>query len=152
MKRNNTPKQKVTQDEQLSIDLSLFKSMVEMQHVYHTPHFQLELYSDSRSCPSRPSQQFVPASERYAASVQRNRQERRLKRQAELLALQGRSCPSRTSCTPYQEPQPCPTTRQSRTSPTRKVTDHSMPTTSAEAHLRKITMATQSLIWRTIGS
>ncbi|XP_056886612.1 coiled-coil domain-containing protein 66 isoform X2 [Takifugu flavidus] len=68
----------------------------------------------------RPSQQFVPASERYAASAQKNRQERRLKRQAELLALQGRSCPSRSGCTPYQEPQPCPTSRQGRSSPTRK--------------------------------
>lgn len=143
MKRNNTPKQKVAQDEWcLMIYLSLLQLVVEMQHVFHTPHYQLEPSSDSRSCSSRPSQQFVPASERYTASVQKNRQERRLKRQAELLALQGRSCPSRTSCTPYQEPQPCPTTRQSRTSPTRKVTDESMLTVSAEAHLSKITMAT----------
>lgn len=81
----------------------------------------LESHSDHRTCSCRPSQQFVPASERYAASVQKNRQERRLKRQAELLALQGRSRPSRTSCAPHQEPQLCSTIAQGRTASTRKV-------------------------------
>ncbi|KAI4792661.1 hypothetical protein KUCAC02_033235 [Chaenocephalus aceratus] len=40
----------------------------------------------------RPSRQFVPASERYPAALQRNRQESRQRRQAELLALQERTC------------------------------------------------------------
>lgn len=58
--------------------------------------------------PSRPSRRFVPASERYPASLQRNRQESRLKRQAELLALQERACLSRTDPPPqHQEPRPC---------------------------------------------
>uniref|UniRef100_A0A672GLM0 CCDC66 domain-containing protein n=1 Tax=Salarias fasciatus TaxID=181472 RepID=A0A672GLM0_SALFA len=39
----------------------------------------------------RPSRRFVPASERYPVTLQKNRQESRLKRQAELLALQERS-------------------------------------------------------------
>lgn len=69
----------------------------------------------------RPSQQFVPASERYAASAQKNRQERRLRRQAELLALQGRPRLSRTSCAPPQEPQLCSTIAQGRSGSTRKV-------------------------------
>ncbi|KAG7244388.1 hypothetical protein INR49_001687 [Caranx melampygus] len=43
----------------------------------------------------RASRRFVPASERYPAALQRNRQESRLRRQAELLALQ-RTCQSRT--------------------------------------------------------
>ncbi|XP_040889092.1 coiled-coil domain-containing protein 66 isoform X2 [Toxotes jaculatrix] len=60
----------------------------------------------------RPSRQFVPASERYPAALQRNRQESRLKRQAELLALQERTCLSRTG--------PPPPSQQS-TSPNRKV-------------------------------
>lgn len=77
--------------------------------------------SDHRSGSSRPSQQFVPASERYAASAQKTRQERRLRRQAELLALQGRSRLSRTSCTPLQEPQLCSTITQGRSGSTRKV-------------------------------
>lgn len=81
----------------------------------------MESHSDHRTCSSRPSQQFVPASGRYAASVQKNRQERRLKRQAELLALQGRSRPSRTGCAPHQEPQLCSTITQGRTGSTRKV-------------------------------
>lgn len=81
----------------------------------------LESHSDRRTCSCRPSQQVVPASERYAASVQKNRQERRLRRQAELLALQGSSRPSRTSGAPRQEPQLCSTVAQGRTAPTRKV-------------------------------
>ncbi|KAJ4940570.1 hypothetical protein JOQ06_026867 [Pogonophryne albipinna] len=40
----------------------------------------------------QPSRQFVPASERYPAALQRNRQESRQRRQAELLALQERTC------------------------------------------------------------
>lgn len=71
---------------------------------------------------SRPSRQFVPASERYPASLQRNRQESRMKRQAELLALQERACLSRTNPPPqHQEPRLCPGLPQTRTSPTRKV-------------------------------
>ncbi|XP_076600222.1 coiled-coil domain-containing protein 66 isoform X2 [Chaetodon auriga] len=72
----------------------------------------------------RPSRQFVPASERYPASLQRNRQESRMKRQAELLALQERTCLSRTNPPPppqHQEPRLCSNPTQTRTSPTRKV-------------------------------
>uniref|UniRef100_A0A096MHJ9 Coiled-coil domain containing 66 n=1 Tax=Poecilia formosa TaxID=48698 RepID=A0A096MHJ9_POEFO len=43
----------------------------------------------------RPSRRFVPASERYPVALQRDRQESRLRRQAELLALQ-KTRPSRT--------------------------------------------------------
>ncbi|XP_047437837.1 coiled-coil domain-containing protein 66 isoform X2 [Mugil cephalus] len=74
----------------------------------------------------RPSRRFVPASERYPAALQRNRQESRLKRQAELLALQERTCLSRTDPPP---PPPPPQQQnesrlglsQTRTSPSRKV-------------------------------
>ncbi|XP_026204212.1 coiled-coil domain-containing protein 66 isoform X3 [Anabas testudineus] len=70
----------------------------------------------------RPSRRFVPASERYPASLQRNRQESRLKRQAELLALQERACLSRTEPAPQnQEPRLCSNPTQTRTSPNRKV-------------------------------
>ncbi|XP_049588924.1 coiled-coil domain-containing protein 66 isoform X3 [Syngnathus scovelli] len=40
----------------------------------------------------RPSRRFVPASERYPATLQRSRQESRLKRQEEILSLQHRNC------------------------------------------------------------
>ncbi|XP_026023165.1 coiled-coil domain-containing protein 66 isoform X1 [Astatotilapia calliptera] len=72
----------------------------------------------------RPNRQFVPASERYPAALQRNRQESRLKRQAELLALQERTCLPRTDPPlppPPQELCLCPDIMQTRTSPTRKV-------------------------------
>ncbi|KAG8007531.1 Coiled-coil domain-containing protein 66 [Nibea albiflora] len=74
----------------------------------------------------RPSRQFVPASERYPASLQRNRQESRMKRQAELLALQEKACLSRTNPAPPpphhpQEPRLCSNPTQTRTSPNRKV-------------------------------
>ncbi|XP_067360990.1 coiled-coil domain-containing protein 66 isoform X3 [Channa argus] len=70
----------------------------------------------------RPSCQFVPASERYPAALQRNREETRLKRQAKLLALQERACLSRTDPpSQTQEPRLCSNPAQSRTSPTRKV-------------------------------
>ncbi|KAI3369288.1 hypothetical protein L3Q82_007541 [Scortum barcoo] len=72
----------------------------------------------------RPSRRFVPASERYPASLQRNRQESRLKRQAELLALQERTCVSRNDPPPapapqHQEHRLC--SRQTRSSPTRRM-------------------------------
>ncbi|KAG7226667.1 hypothetical protein INR49_001837 [Caranx melampygus] len=69
----------------------------------------------------RPSRRFVPASERYPAALQRNRQESRLRRQAELLALQERTCQSRTDAPPSdtQTPRLCPT--QTRISPHCKV-------------------------------
>ncbi|XP_030585141.1 coiled-coil domain-containing protein 66 isoform X2 [Archocentrus centrarchus] len=70
----------------------------------------------------RPSRRFVPASERYPAALQRNRQESRLRRQAELLALQERTCLPRTDPPPPpQELRLCPNTTQTRTSPPRKV-------------------------------
>lgn len=88
----------------------------------------------SEPCSSRPSRQFVPASARYPASLQRNRQESRLKRQAELLALQERTCVSRTNpplppappppLSPPQQPQEprlCSNPTQTRSSPSRKV-------------------------------
>ncbi|XP_019735047.1 coiled-coil domain-containing protein 66 isoform X1 [Hippocampus comes] len=40
----------------------------------------------------RPSRRFVPASERYPATLQRSRRESRLKRQEEVLGLQHRNC------------------------------------------------------------
>ncbi|XP_034387810.1 coiled-coil domain-containing protein 66 isoform X2 [Cyclopterus lumpus] len=76
----------------------------------------------------RPSRRFVPASERYPAPLQRNRQESRQRRQAELLALQERTCLSRTDPPPppppppqHQEPRLCSNPTQTRTSPTRRV-------------------------------
>ncbi|KAM8914829.1 coiled-coil domain-containing protein 66 isoform 2-T2 [Spinachia spinachia] len=64
----------------------------------------------------RPSRRFVPASERYPPPLQRNRQESRQRRQAELLALQERACLSRTdhpNPPPHQETNP----PQTRTGP-----------------------------------
>ncbi|XP_067442486.1 coiled-coil domain-containing protein 66 isoform X2 [Thunnus thynnus] len=75
----------------------------------------------------RPSRRFVPASERYPAALQRNRQESRLKRQAELLALQERTRLPRTDPPPpppppqNQEPRLCSNPTQTRTSPARRV-------------------------------
>ncbi|KAM7401640.1 hypothetical protein PAMP_016937 [Pampus punctatissimus] len=80
----------------------------------------------------RPSRRFVPASERYPAALQRNRQENRLKRQTELLALQERTRLPRADPPPpapapptaqHQEPRLCsnPTQTRTRTSPTRRV-------------------------------
>ncbi|XP_057701084.1 coiled-coil domain-containing protein 66 isoform X2 [Corythoichthys intestinalis] len=43
----------------------------------------------------RPGRRFIPASERYPATLQRSRQESRLKRQEEMLGLQERNCQSR---------------------------------------------------------
>nr|XP_019952294.1 PREDICTED: coiled-coil domain-containing protein 66 isoform X2 [Paralichthys olivaceus] len=72
----------------------------------------------------RPSRRFVPASERYPAALQKNRQESRLKRQTELLALQERQCLSRTEPPPppppHQDPRLCSNT-QTRTAPHSKV-------------------------------
>lgn len=77
------------------------------------------------SCSSRPSRQFIPASARYPASLQRNRQESRMKRQAELLALQERTCVPRANPPPLLPPSLpqnlCSNPTQTRTSPTRKV-------------------------------
>ncbi|XP_028285260.1 coiled-coil domain-containing protein 66 [Parambassis ranga] len=68
----------------------------------------------------RPSRRFVPASERYPAVLQRNRQESRLKRQAELLALQERTCLPRTEPpAQHQELRLLPNTTKARTSPNR---------------------------------
>lgn len=83
------------------------------------------MFHQSLVCFSRPGRQFVPASERYPASQQKNRQESRMKRQAELLALQGRTCLSRTNLPPpprhHLEPHLSPDLTQTRTSPSRKV-------------------------------
>ncbi|XP_056243627.1 coiled-coil domain-containing protein 66 isoform X1 [Seriola aureovittata] len=73
----------------------------------------------------RPSRRFVPASERYPAALQRNRQESRLKRQAELLALQERTCQSRTDPPPpplseHHAPRHCSNNTRTRTSPNSK--------------------------------
>ncbi|KAM4587917.1 coiled-coil domain-containing protein 66 isoform 2-T2 [Odontesthes bonariensis] len=70
----------------------------------------------------RPRRRFIPASERYPAALQKDRQESRLKRQAKLIALQERTCLSRTDPPPaqHQEPRLCPSSQQSRTNP-RKV-------------------------------
>ncbi|XP_062272555.1 coiled-coil domain-containing protein 66 isoform X4 [Scomber scombrus] len=70
----------------------------------------------------RPSRRFVPASERYPAALQRNRQENRLKRQAELLALQEKTRLPRTDPpAPNQEPRLCSNPSQTRTSSARRV-------------------------------
>ncbi|XP_059185043.1 coiled-coil domain-containing protein 66 [Centropristis striata] len=76
----------------------------------------------------RPSRRFVPASERYPAALQRNRQENRQRRQAELLALQERTCLSRTEPPPAppappqrQEPPLCSDPPQTGPSPSRRV-------------------------------
>ncbi|XP_053172140.1 coiled-coil domain-containing protein 66 isoform X2 [Scomber japonicus] len=72
----------------------------------------------------RPSRRFVPASERYPAALQRNRQENRLKRQAELLALQEKTRLPRTDPPPApqnQEPRLCSNPSQTRTSSARRV-------------------------------
>ncbi|XP_034535644.1 coiled-coil domain-containing protein 66 [Notolabrus celidotus] len=80
----------------------------------------------------RPNRRFVPASQRYPAPLQRNRQESRLKRQAELLALQERTCLSRTDPPPLplpppppplplQDPRLLPNPTQTRSTPNRKV-------------------------------
>ncbi|XP_043977818.1 coiled-coil domain-containing protein 66 isoform X2 [Gambusia affinis] len=69
----------------------------------------------------RPSRRFVPASERYPVSLQRDRQESRLRRQAELLALQ-KARPTRTEPpTPQQEARLGPNGQQNKTSPAKKV-------------------------------
>ncbi|XP_061584219.1 coiled-coil domain-containing protein 66-like [Cololabis saira] len=64
----------------------------------------------------RPSHQFVPASERYPVVQQKSRQESRLKRQSELLALQ-----DRTRLARGEETRLCPDSLKTRTSPSRKV-------------------------------
>ncbi|KAF6727363.1 Coiled-coil domain-containing protein 66 [Oryzias melastigma] len=73
----------------------------------------------------RPSRRFVPASERYPPNLQRDRQRNRLKRQAELLALQERARPLKPELpSPHsQEPHLCSTSQLGRTStpPCRKV-------------------------------
>ncbi|XP_051803978.1 coiled-coil domain-containing protein 66 isoform X2 [Acanthochromis polyacanthus] len=82
----------------------------------------------------RPSRRFVPASERYPVALQKNRQESRLKRQAELLALQERTCLSRTGPPlQNQESGPCPNPSQTRTSPSRKVENDSSGPSSSSA-------------------
>lgn len=90
----------------------------------------------------RPNRQFVPASERYPAALQRNRQESRLKRQAELLALQERTCLPRTDPPlppPPQELRLCPDIMQTRTSPTRKVAPYQL--------LKKTFVTSSFLCW-----
>ncbi|AWP02216.1 putative coiled-coil domain-containing protein 66 [Scophthalmus maximus] len=70
----------------------------------------------------RPSRRFVPASERYPPALQRDRQESRLKRQAELHALQERTCLSRTEPLPLPPPlRLCPDPTQTRGGPNSKV-------------------------------
>lgn len=70
----------------------------------------------------RPSRRFVPASERYPVALQRNRQESRLRRQAELLALQERTRLTRADPNPQnQEARLCPDSQQTRTNPVKKV-------------------------------
>ncbi|XP_054639963.1 coiled-coil domain-containing protein 66 isoform X2 [Dunckerocampus dactyliophorus] len=65
----------------------------------------------------RPSRRFVPASERYPVTLQRSRQESRLKRQEELLTLQDRNCLSRSGAPPpHQDAQLSSKATQSRTS------------------------------------
>ncbi|KAM4582535.1 coiled-coil domain-containing protein 66 [Fundulus diaphanus] len=69
----------------------------------------------------RPSRRFVPASERYPVALQKNRQESRLRRQAELLALQERTRLPRTEPPPQlQETRLCPNGQQRSTSPVKK--------------------------------
>ncbi|KAK5600023.1 hypothetical protein CRENBAI_011003 [Crenichthys baileyi] len=70
----------------------------------------------------RPSRRFVPASERYPVALQKNRQESRQRRQAELLALQERTHLSRTEPPPQNHgARLCPNGQQIRTSPIKKV-------------------------------
>ncbi|XP_049895045.1 coiled-coil domain-containing protein 66 isoform X3 [Epinephelus moara] len=72
----------------------------------------------------RPNRRFVPASERYPAALQKNRQESRQKRQAELLALQEKTRLSRADPPPplqQQEPRLCSNPTQTRPSPTKRV-------------------------------
>ncbi|XP_074536059.1 coiled-coil domain-containing protein 66 isoform X2 [Halichoeres trimaculatus] len=80
----------------------------------------------------RPSRCFVPASQRYPAPLQRHRHESRLRRQAELLALQERTCLSRSDPPPpppphlhlplqNQDSRLLPIPAQTRTAPNRKV-------------------------------
>lgn len=73
----------------------------------------------------RPSRRFVPASERYPPDLQRDRQKNRLKRQAELLALQERARPLKPDRPPphSQDSHLCSTSQLSGTSapPCRKV-------------------------------
>ncbi|XP_036007490.1 coiled-coil domain-containing protein 66-like isoform X3 [Fundulus heteroclitus] len=69
----------------------------------------------------RPSRRFVPASERYPVALQKNRQESRLRRQAELLALQERTRLPRTEPPPQlQETRLGPDGQQRSTSPVKK--------------------------------
>ncbi|MEQ2180130.1 hypothetical protein GOODEAATRI_032506, partial [Goodea atripinnis] len=84
---------------------------------YHSPN-------ESSLVPviSRPSRRFVPASERYPVALQKNRQESRQRRQAELLALQERTRLSRTEPPPQNHgARLCPNGQQIRTSPIKKV-------------------------------
>ncbi|KAF7207743.1 coiled-coil domain containing 66 [Nothobranchius furzeri] len=71
----------------------------------------------------RPSCRYVPASERYPVALQKNRQENRLRRQAELLALQERTYMVRTEPLPpqHQEPRLGLNTQQTNTGSTRKM-------------------------------
>ncbi|XP_054881755.1 coiled-coil domain-containing protein 66-like [Poeciliopsis prolifica] len=69
----------------------------------------------------RPSRRFVPASQRYPVALQRDRQESRLRRQAELLALQ-KTRPTRTEPpAAQQEARLCPDALQHGTSTAKKV-------------------------------
>uniref|UniRef100_A0A096M881 Coiled-coil domain containing 66 n=1 Tax=Poecilia formosa TaxID=48698 RepID=A0A096M881_POEFO len=63
----------------------------------------------------RPSRRFVPASERYPVALQRDRQESRLRRQAELLALQKQNCPL-----PSRRPGSAPTASRAEPVPLRR--------------------------------
>ena len=74
----------------------------------------------------RPGRRFVPASERYPAGLQQSRQEKRLRRQIELMTLVERNTASRT---PQPDPllhpplprQASPTQGRTRAGPPRKV-------------------------------
>uniref|UniRef100_A0A1A7WGW0 Coiled-coil domain containing 66 n=2 Tax=Iconisemion striatum TaxID=60296 RepID=A0A1A7WGW0_9TELE len=71
----------------------------------------------------RPSRRYIPASERYPVALQKNRQESRLRRQAELLALQERTHAFRSEPPPsqHQEPRLGPDTQQTNASSSRKM-------------------------------
>ncbi|XP_027859845.1 coiled-coil domain-containing protein 66 isoform X1 [Xiphophorus couchianus] len=91
----------------------------------YTPFVRTERSRRSKTKPEwgtqRPSRRFVPASERYPVALQRDRQESRLKRQAELLALR-KARPTRTEPpAPQQEAQLCPNSQQNKTRTAKKV-------------------------------
>ncbi|KAM6927284.1 coiled-coil domain-containing protein 66 [Xenentodon cancila] len=91
----------------------------------------------------RPSHRFVPASERYPVVQQKNRQESRLKRQAELLALQEGTRLSKAEPAPqHQETRLRPDSLKTRTSPPRKVETGSITINAARGCSPPIPAAT----------